>query len=361
METPLNSGPHLFSPLTFRSLTLRNRIGMPPMCQYSAQNGLANDWHYVHYGSRAVGGAGLVIVEATAVTPEGRITPACLGIWSDQHAEALARVATFIKQHGAVAGIQIGHAGRKASASVPWQGPTHLTEEQGGWPTMAPSAIAFGGNLPKVPRAMTLDDIHWIQQAFVAAAKRSLTAGFTWLELHAAHGYLLNEFLSPLTNLRTDQYGGSFENRCRFLLETTKAVRTVWPDDLPLTVRISAVDWKSGGWDLEQSIALVKELKPLGVDLIDCSSGGLVADAKIPATPGYQVPFSEGIRQATGIATAAVGLITEPKQADTIIRTGQADIVLLGREMLRDAYWPVRAAKELGQPLTAPIQYSRAW
>jgi 2,4-dienoyl-CoA reductase-like NADH-dependent reductase (Old Yellow Enzyme family) len=361
METHSHSEPHLFSPLTIRSVTLRNRIGVPPMCQYSAQNGLANDWHYIHYGSRAVGGAGLIIVEATGVAPEGRITPGCLGIWSDPHAEALARIAALIKQHGAVAGIQIGHAGRKASASFPWQGGAHLTEAEGGWPSIAPSAIPFGANLPKVPRAMTLDDIARVRQDFVAAARRALAAGFNWLELHAAHGYLFSEFLSPLTNQRTDQYGGSFENRCRFLLETTRAVRAVWPDNLPLTVRISVVDWMPGGWDMTQSIALVKELKALGVDLMDCSSGGLVAEAKIPAAPGFQVPFSDGIRQATGIATATVGLITEPKPADAIIRAKQADIVLLGREMLRDAYWPVRAAKELGYPLTAPLQYARAW
>jgi 2,4-dienoyl-CoA reductase-like NADH-dependent reductase (Old Yellow Enzyme family) len=349
--------------LTVRSVTLRNRIGVSPMCQYSAEDGVANDWHFVHLGSRAVGGAGLVMVEATAVAPEGRITPGCLGLWSDKHIEPLARTTEFVKQHGAVAGIQIAHAGRKASADLPWKGGAHLSEAQGGWQTIAPSAIPFGGDLPIIPRAMTEADIARVQNDFVAAAKRALEAGFDWLELHAAHGYLFNEFLSPLSNHRTDKYGGSFENRIRFLLETARAVRAVWPDKLPLTVRISCTDWVDGGWDIEQSVELSRQLKAGGVDLIDCSSGGTVPDAKIPAGTGYQVPFAERIRREAGIATAAVGSITEPTHADEIIRNGRADVVLLAREFLRETYWPLKAAHALGRKdsLTTPVQYGRAW
>jgi 2,4-dienoyl-CoA reductase-like NADH-dependent reductase (Old Yellow Enzyme family) len=361
MENNSTSAPHLFSPLTIRSVTLRNRIGVSPMCQYSAEDGVANEWHFVHLGSRAVGGAGIVIVEATAVAPEGRITPGCMGLWSEKHIEPLARVAKFVKEHGAVAGIQIAHAGRKASAALPWNGGAHLSAEQGGWETIAPSAIPFGGELPKIPHAMTETDILRVQNDFVATAKRALTAGFNFLELHSAHGYLFNEFLSPLSNHRTDQYGGSFENRIRLLLDTTRAVRKVWPDNLPLAVRISAIDWMPGGWQIEDSIALAKLLKAEGVDLMDCSSGGLVPDAKIKVKPGYQVPFAENVRHGANIATAAVGFITEPKQADDIIRTGRADIVLLARQFLRDPYWPVHAAKALGHKLPPPNQYARAW
>ncbi len=361
MENNSMPMPPLFEPLTLRSITLRNRIGMSPMCQYSAVDGLANDWHYVHYGSRAVGGAGLVIVEATAVAPEGRITPGCLGLWSEAHTAPLARIATFVKSHGAVAGIQIAHAGRKASAEVPWRGGAHMSEAQGGWPIIAPSALAFGGDLTKVPHAMTAADIARVRNNFVATAKRALAAGFEWLELHAAHGYLFNEFLSPLTNQRTDEYGGSFENRIRFLLDSARAVRQVWPQQLPLAVRLSAIDWKEGGWDIEQSIALAKRLKAEGVDLIDASSGGAVPDAKITVKPGYQVPFAEKIRQGASIATAAVGFITEPQQANDIVRNGQADVVLLARQFLRDPYWPAHAARTLGFKLTPPNQYLRAW
>jgi 2,4-dienoyl-CoA reductase-like NADH-dependent reductase (Old Yellow Enzyme family) len=361
MADNLNPTPNLFSPLTVRSVTLRNRIGVSPMCQYSAEDGVANDWHFVHLGARAVGGAGLVIVEATAVAPEGRITPGCLGLWSDPHIEPLARIAEFMKQHGAVAGIQIAHAGRKASADLPWRGGAHLSADQGGWETIAPSAIPFGAELPKVPRAMTEADIARVQNDFVATAKRALAAGFQWLELHAAHGYLFSEFLSPHTNHRTDRYGGSFENRTRLLLDTTRAVRQVWPGQLPLAVRISATDWKAGGWDLEQSIELAKLLKAAGVDLVDCSSGGVVPDVTIKVEPGYQVPFAEKVRHGAGIATAAVGFITEPKQADDIVRGGKADVVLLGRKMLVDPYWPVHAGKALGHKLTPPNQYLRAW
>jgi 2,4-dienoyl-CoA reductase-like NADH-dependent reductase (Old Yellow Enzyme family) len=355
------SAPHLFQPFTVRSITLRNRIGVSPMCQYSAEDGVANDWHFVHLGSRAVGGAGIVIVEATAVAPEGRITPGCMGLWGEKHIEPLARIAKFMKQHGAVAGIQIAHAGRKASAALPWKGGAHLSEAQGGWETIAPSAIAFGGELPKVPRAMTEADILRVQNDFVAAAKRALTAGFNFLELHAAHGYLFNEFLSPLSNHRTDKYGGSFENRIRLLLDTARAVRKVWPDKLPLAVRISAIDWMPGGWQIEDSIALAKLLKAECVDLMDCSSGGVVPDAKITVAPGYQVPFAKQIRRGANIATAAVGFITEPKQADDIVRNGQADVVLLARQMLVDPYWPAHAAKVIGYKLTPPNQYARAW
>jgi 2,4-dienoyl-CoA reductase-like NADH-dependent reductase (Old Yellow Enzyme family) len=353
--------PHLFSPLPVRSVTLRNRIGVSPMCQYSATDGFANDWHYVHLGSRAVGGAGLVMVEATAVAPEGRITPGCLGLWSEKHIEPLARIANFVKSHGAVAGIQIAHAGRKASADLPWHGGAHLSDAQGGWETIAPSAIPFGGDLAKVPRAMTEADIVRVQNDWVATAKRAMAAGFNFLELHSAHGYLFNEFLSPLTNQRTDKYGGSFENRIRLLLDTTRAVRKIWPDNLPLAVRISAIDWMPGGWHIEDSIALAKLLKAEGVDLMDCSSGGLVPDAKIKVEPGYQVPFAEKIRHGADIATAAVGFITEPKQADDIIRGGRADLVLLARQMLVDPYWPAHAAKALGYKLPPPNQYARAW
>lgn len=358
-----NNLPHLFQPLTIKSITLRNRIGVSPMCQYSSEDGTATDWHLVHLGSRAVGGAGLIIAEATAVSPEGRITPGDAGIWADKHIEPVARINRFIKQHGAVPGLQIAHAGRKASAARPWEGGAHLSDENGGWPTVAPSAIAFGGDLPKVPRRMTEADICKVQNDFAAAAKRALTAGVEFLEIHSAHGYLSHEFLSPLANQRTDKYGGSFENRCRFLLETTRSVRAVWPDKLPLAVRLSTVDWMPGGWEIEDSIALAKQLKAAGVDLIDCSSGGTVPDAKIHVGAGYQVPFAERIRREANMLTAAVGQITEPTHADEIIRNGRADIVLLAREFLRDPYWPLRASKALRQKeaLPAPVQYGRAW
>lgn len=358
-----NNRPHLFAPLTIKSITLRNRIGVSPMCEYSSEDGAATDWHLVHLGSRAVGGAGLVIAEATAVTPEGRITPGDAGIWADKHLEPIARINRFVKAHGAVPGIQLAHAGRKASAARPWEGGAHLADGAGGWPTLAPSAVAFGGDLGKVPRALTLHDIAEIRRAFAAAAQRALAAGCEWLEIHSAHGYLSHEFLSPLSNQRDDQYGGSFDNRIRFLLETTAAIRTVWPEKYPLTVRISCTDWVSGGWDVEQSIALARRLKNAGVDLIDCSSGGNLPHAEIPTGPGYQVAFAERIRREAAIATAAVGMITEPTHADEIIRNGRADIVLLAREFLRDAYWPLRAANALRQKdaLAVPPQYARAW
>ena len=356
-------GSHLFQPLTIKSVTLRNRIGVSPMCQYSSEDGVATDWHLVHLGSRAVGGAGLVIAEATAVSPEGRISPGDAGIWADKHVGPITRINRFVKQQGAVPGIQLAHAGRKASASRPWEGDAHLADDQGGWPTIAPSAVAFGGSLTKVPRAMTEADIARVQNDFVAATKRSLAAGVEWMELHFAHGYLEHEFLSPLSNQRTDRYGGSFENRIRFALETTRAVRAAWPNNFPLAIRLSCTDWVEGGWDIEQSIELSRRLKAEGVDLIDCSSGALVPDVKIPVAPGFQVPFAERIRREAGIATAAVGFITEPKQADDIVRKGQADVVLLAREFLRDAYWPAHAARTLRHKdkLPPPIQYARAW
>ncbi|HYG23840.1 MAG TPA: NADH:flavin oxidoreductase/NADH oxidase [Verrucomicrobiae bacterium] len=359
----MENTPHIFQPLTIKSVTLRNRIGVSPMCQYSSEDGFLNDWHLVHLGSRAVGGAALVIVEATAVTPEGRITPGDAGIWSDSHIEPLARVSRFVKQHGAVPGIQIAHAGRKASAALPWKGGAHLEDSSGGWKPLGPSALAFGGDLPKVPAAMTETEIAATRKSFVTAAERSLKAGCEWMELHAAHGYLFHEFLSPQSNQRTDQYGGSFENRIRFLLETTRAVRAVWPDSLPLTVRLSCTDWTTGGWDIEQTVELSKHLKAEGVDLIDCSSGGNLPKADIPLGPGYQVPLAERVRRDVGIATAAVGLITEPQQAEEIIASGKADLVLLARAFLRDPYWPMRAARTLGAPRTVlpPVQYGRAW
>ncbi len=355
--------PHLFDPLTIKSVTLRNRIGISPMCQYSSEDGVANDWHLVHLGSRAAGGAGLIIAEATAVSPEGRITPGDAGIWADKHIEPLARINRFMKQHGAVPGIQIAHAGRKAGVAVPWAGGALLADSAGGWTPVAPSAVAFGGELSKVPHALTGEEIKQVQAAFVAAAKRSLAAGYEWLELHGAHGYLTHEFLSPLSNQRTDNYGGSFENRIRFLLELARAVRAVWPEHLPYTARLSCSDWAEGGWDIEQSVELCRRLKAEGLDLIDCSSGGAVPNAKIAVGPGYQVPFAEKIRREAGIATAAVGMISEAKQADAIIRSGQADLVLLAREELRDPYWPAHAAKILGHAAAVPPpkQYAVAW
>jgi len=357
------SPTHLFDPLKIKSVTLRNRIGVSPMCEYSSEDGAATDWHLVHLGSRAVGGAGLVMAEATAVAAEGRISPGDAGIWADKHIEPIARINRFIKQHGAVPGIQIANAGRKASTARPWDGGEQLADDTGGWPTIAPSPLAFGGKLNKIPRAMNAADIARVQGEFAAAARRALAAGAEWLELHFAHGYLAHEFLSPLSNQRTDGYGGDFENRIRFVLETTHAVRAVWPDKFPLSARLSCTDWMEGGWDIEQSIELARRLKIAGVDLIDCSSGALVPQAIIPMGPGYQVPFAQRIRHEAQIATAAVGCITEPTHADEIIRNGQADIVLLAREFLRQPYWPRIAAEVLGHKdlLPPPVQYRRAW
>jgi len=350
----------LFSPLTLRSVTLRNRVGISPMCQYSSVDGFANDWHFLHLGSRAVGGAAIVITEANAVTADGRISPADLGIWSDAQVEGLARCVRLIEQNGAVAGTQLAHAGRKASTAPPWEGGGALSPEEGGWrPIWAPSAVPFGSRSP-VPEALGEDGIRDVVRAFADAAGRAREAGFKVVELHAAHGYLLHEFLSPLSNRRTDRYGGAFENRIRLLLEVVEAVRRVWPDALPLFVRISATDWMEGGWDVEQSVELARLLKARGVDLVDCSSGGAVPGATIPVGPGYQAPFAAKVRAQAGIATAAVGLITEPAQADEIIRGGAADLVLLARAVLRDPYWPLHAAKKLGAEITWPVQYQRA-
>jgi len=351
--------PHLFEPITFRGLTLPNRIAVSPMCQYSSSEGFPNDWHFVHLASRAVGGAGLVLTEAAAVTPEGRISPDDLGIWSDAHIGAFSRIARFVKGEGAAFGIQLAHAGRKASTKRPWDGTGAVSPEDGGWQPVGPTATPFAENYP-VPRALSPDDIRGVVDAFREAAFRARKCGFDVVEVHAAHGYLLHEFLSPLSNTRTDDYGGSFENRVRLCLEVVTAVREVWPEDLPVFVRISATDWTDGGWDLDQSIELARRLQGLGVDLIDCSSGGNVSHAKVPVGPGYQVPFAERIREAASVATGAVGLITSAPEADAIIRGGQADLVLLAREMLRDPYWPLRAARELGQDMSWPAQYLRA-
>ena len=339
---------------------MRNRIAVSPMCEYSSEDGFANDWHLVHLGSRAVGGAGLIISEAAAVTPEGRISPADLGIWKDAHVEMLERCTRFMRAQGAVAGIQLAHAGRKASTEVPWKGRSALTPDQGGWaPIFAPSAIAFREDDP-VPEALDAAGIRATIAAFADATRRSLEAGFQVVEIHAAHGYLIHEFLSPLSNTRTDEYGGSFENRTRLLREIVDEVRAILPQRLPLLVRISATDWVDGGWDIEQSVELARQLNPHGVDLIDCSSGGLVPGARIPIGPAYQTPFAERIRRETGMCTGAVGMITEAAQADAIVRQGRADIVLLARQMLRDPYFALHAAMELGADVRWPDQYLRA-
>ena len=352
--------PHLLDPLTIRSITFPNRVFVSPMCEYSSDDGFANDWHLVHLGSRAVGGAGLVFTEATAVTDNGRISPQDLGIWKDDHVEMLARIVRFVRGQGSVPGMQLAHAGRKASTYRPWSGSGRLPESEGGWRNVvAPSAIPFADNYP-VPIEMTPGMIKTTVAAFAAAARRALKAGFQVLEIHAAHGYLLHEFLSPLSNHRKDDYGGSFDRRIRLVQDVVTAVRKEWPAELPLFIRISATDWAEGGWDLDQSIALAKALKPLGVDLVDCSSGGNIAHAKPPLGPGYQVPFAERIRTEAGVLTGAVGLITEPAQAEEIVSAGRADAVILARELLRDPYFPLRAGRELGQEIAWPAQYLRA-
>ena len=352
--------PGLFDELKIRGVTLRNRIAVSPMCQYSSTDGLANDWHFVHLGSRAVGGAGLVFTEATAVTPEGRISPQDLGIWSDAHTESLARIVPFINAQGAAPGIQLAHAGRKASMRRPWEPSGAVPVSEGGWEKVhGPSAIAFASDY-LVPHAMTEAEIAEVVEAFAAAAKRALTAGFKVIELHAAHGYLIAEFLSPLSNTRTDRYGGSFENRTRLAREVATAVRGVWPESLPLFARISATEYAEGGWDLAQSVELARALKECGVDLVDCSSGGNISTARIPLGPGYQIPFADAIKRDAGILTGAVGMITDAVQAQMVIQSGQADMVLLARELLRDPYWPMRAAAELGQTISWPAQYLRA-
>ena len=349
----------LFSPLTIKSVILKNRLVVSPMCQYSSQEGFANDWHLVHLGSRAVGGAALVIAEATAVSPEGRITAADLGLWTDEHIQRLQRITEFISHNGSVAGIQLAHAGRKASTLPPWEGGTYVKQSEGGWQTFAPSAIAFR-EADELPAALTELQIRQVVIDFAAAAERAVEAGFKVLEIHAAHGYLVHQFLSPLSNERNDRYGGSFENRIRLLIEILQAVQKVWPDDLPIFVRISATDWAEGGWDLDQSVRLSRILKEEGVDLIDCSSGGLVPYAKINVGPGYQVQFSERVKHDAGIRTGAVGLITGAEQAESILQSEKADVIILARQLLRDPYFPLHAAKVLGEDIQWPLQYERA-
>ena len=350
----------LLSPVTIRGVSFRNRIVMSPMCQYSAQDGFANDWHLVHLGSRAAGGAALVIVEETAVTAEGRISPANLGIWKNEHIEPLARIAKFVHSQGAVAGIQLGHAGRKASCDLPWKGGSALrSPEQGGWPVVGPSALPFDDVHP-IPTALDKAGIDAIVDAFEAGARRALKAGFKVIEMHTAHGYLLHEFLSPISNHRNDQYGGSLENRMRLPLEVAERLRGLMPEELPLFVRISATDWVEGGWDIEQSVELAKQLKRSGVDLIDVSSGGLVPYARIPVAKGYQVPFARRIREEANIRTGAVGMITEPSHANEIITGGGANLVFIAREMLREPYWALKAQQALGEEPAWPIPYGYA-
>jgi len=349
----------LFSPLKLRGVEFRNRIFVSPMCQYSSEGGLPTDWHMVHLGSRAVGGAACVIVEATGVSREGRISPGDSGLWSEGHADAFEPISAFIRSQGAVPGIQLAHAGRKASTAAPWDGGGLVPAARGGWTPLAPSPIAFAEGYA-VPREMTSADIRAVVEQFARGARLARRAGFDVVELHFAHGYLVHEFLSPLSNKRTDAYGGSLPNRMRLALEIAKAARAEWPQELPLFARISATDWADGGWDLPDSIELSKQLKAAGVDLIDCSSGGTLPKARIPIGPGYQVPFAEAIRKEAKIATGAVGLITKPEQAERVVASGQADVVLLARELLRDPYWPLRAAKALGADIPWPRQYARA-
>jgi 2,4-dienoyl-CoA reductase-like NADH-dependent reductase (Old Yellow Enzyme family) len=350
---------HLFEPLVLRDVTLRNRIGIPAMCQYSATDGLANNWHFVHYGTRAVGGAGLIIGEATAVAPEGRISPSDLGLWNDGQIEPLARIVRFADEQGCPMAIQLAHAGRKASVRRGWEAQTPLAPNDGGWPVVGPSPLPFSGQ-HATPHELDADGIHTIIQQFVAAAQRAHAAGYAAIEIHAAHGYLLHEFLSPLANTRSDSYGGSFANRTRLVIEVVDAVRAVWPERLPLLVRVSATDWVEGGWSADETVELCRGLREHGVDLINVSTAGLTPDAKIPVGPGFQTEFAEKVRHEAGIPTAAVGLITSPAQADHIVRSGQADMVLLGREILRNPYWPLTAAHELGHIAAWPPQYLRA-
>lgn len=350
----------MFTLLTIRGVNLRNRIAVSPMCQYSSEDGFANDWHLVHLGSRAVGGAALVFTEATAVTAEGRISPADLGIWKDEHIPNLARITQFVASHDAVPGMQLAHAGRKASTQIPWIGTHAIAPADGGWQPVGPSALPFRETDP-APHELTIPEIESIVEAFAAAARRALAAGFRVIEIHAAHGYLLHEFLSPLVNQRADDYGGAYDHRIRLTLEVANAIRRVWPEQLPLFIRVSAQDWAPGGWSLPDSVELARRLKPLGVDLVDCSSGGAVPWARIETGPGYQVPFAETIRREAGILTGAVGMITEPAQANDIIARGQADLVLLARELLRHPYWPLHAARSFGSAPPVPPQYRRAF
>jgi 2,4-dienoyl-CoA reductase-like NADH-dependent reductase (Old Yellow Enzyme family) len=350
----------LLTPFTLREILFRNRIAVSPMCQYSSEDGFANDWHLVHLGSRAVGGAALVMTEAAAVEARGRISPQDLGIWKDEHVEFLARIAAFVRQQGAVAGIQLAHAGRKASTWRPWEGSGVIPESDGGWRAVAPSAVPFSAGDP-TPAELSKTEIRGTVDSFGAAARRALRAGFQVAEIHAAHGYLVHQFLSPLSNQRTDEYGGAFENRIRLALEVAEAVRAVWPAGLPLFVRVSATDWAPRGWDIDECVELAWRLRAVGVDLIDCSSGGAVPHQKIALGPGYQVPFAARIRKEAGVATGAVGMITTPQQAEEIVSSGQADMVLLAREFLRDPYFPLHAARALGGEMKPPSQYLRAF
>lgn len=349
----------LFSPIKIKNLTLKNRIVVSPMCQYSSVDGFANNWHLVHLGSRAVGGAGLIITEATAISPEGRISIVDLGIWKDEHLDKLKEIIDFVHANGAAIGVQLAHAGRKASFDVPWENPAQVSKENGGWDPVAPSAVQFNPK-DKMPVALDLEGIEKVKADFKAAASRALKVGFDVVEIHAAHGYLIHQFLSPLSNLRTDEYGGNFENRIRLLLEVVAAVQEVWPAEKPLFVRISATDWVSGGWNEEESVQLAKILKACGVDVVDTSTGGLAREQQIPVEPGYQVRFAEAIKQQTGIITGAVGLITSAAQSEAILEAGKADLIFMARELLRDPYFPLQAAKQLGDDITWPSQYQRA-
>jgi 2,4-dienoyl-CoA reductase-like NADH-dependent reductase (Old Yellow Enzyme family) len=360
MTSQTTTARELFAPLAIRGVTLRNRIGVSPMCQYSCEDGFATDWHLVHLGSRAVGGAGLVMVEATGVEHRGLISPWDMGIYKDAHIEPLARIANFLKQQGAVAAIQLAHSGRKGSTRRPWEGGGVVPVAEGGWQTVAPSPIPFRPEDP-APVELSRTQIQEVIQSFATAARRAYLAGFQVVEIHSAHGYLLHQFLSPLSNFRTDDYGGAYENRTRLLREVVAAVRGVWPESLPLFVRISSTDWVEGGWNIDDSVELARCLGGLSVDLIDCSSGGASLQAQIPLAPGYQVPFASRIRKETGVLTAAVGLITTPEQAADVIASGKADLVLLAREFLRDPYFPLHAAQTLGTPVEAPAQYGRAF
>ncbi len=352
----------LFNNFSLRSVTFRNRIGVSPMCQYSCSDGVPGDWHTVHLGARAVGGAGLVMVEATAVSPEGRISPEDAGIWNDTQAAAWAKLATIIASHGAVPAIQLAHAGWKASTAAPWNGGKAVLPQNGGWQPLGVGDVPFDAGYP-TPRAFTASDVEPVLNAWRSATQRALDAGFKLIEIHAAHGYLLHSFLSPISNRRTDDYGGSFENRTRLLRQVVDAVRQTMPSELPLAVRLSCSDWRDDGWTIDDSVAIAKHLHEAGVDLIDCSSGGIAPQVRIPVGPGYQVRFAEAIRKGSGLPTAAVGMITDPHQAEAILQQGQADMVLLAREMLRDPYWPRTAAKALDVDVNAftPLQYTRAW
>lgn len=355
-----DTNPHILREIAFRGVTARNRIMFSPMCQYSATDGVPDDWHLVHLGTRAVGGAGIVFTEATHIEPRGRITPYCLGLWNDEQAEAFARIVRFIENQGAVPGIQLGHAGRKAGTARPWEGSKSLSPAEGGWETIAPSPLAFAEGYA-APREMTLQDIADVTQAMATSAALARKAGFRIIEVHAAHGYLLNEFLSPLSNRRTDRYGGSFENRIRLLRESIEAVRTQWPDDLPLFVRLSVTEWVEGGWNVEDSVRLARILKEDGhVDLVDCSSGGNDPRQKISTHPGYQLPLSQAVRNEAGIATGAVGLLHSPDLCEQVLANGQADLVILGRALMADPYWPLQAAKQLGTTTKWPVQYERS-